>query len=230
MEFLIVLSYARSGSTVVQRVLNTSDDVFISGEKLNLISSLHSFVKNMEYVKHDLPKIFSNIDLNDDKNPMFNSNNINIDGLINDLVNTTIKNIIAPYENKTIIGWKENFISPVELGNDKALELLQFACKIFPNLKFIINIRDAQKTSESTVWKLKNNSFEEIRQCREWLINIHNSEILGKNKTCLIDHDKWSINFDEILNPIINFGFNINKNKSIKILKEQLNHLKDWQI
>jgi hypothetical protein len=230
MDFLIPLSYPRSGSTVIQRVLNTSDDVFISGEKLGLINSIYSFIKNMEYMKYDLPEIFNYLEVDDDRNPAFHANHINIEGLKFDLIQTITTKIISPPKNKKIIGWKENFISPYELGDEGALDLIKFTATVFPNCKFLINIRNPEITAESTVWKLKTNSLEEITKWREWLVWLHTSSILGNNKTCLLNHDDWSKNKDFIIDKIINFGININIDKSNKILDEELVHLKDWQI
>lgn len=230
MNFLIPISYPRSGSTVIQRVLNTADNIFISGEKLGLINSMYSFVNNMKYMKKDLPKIFDYIDVNDDRNPAFNANNINIDGLIFDLIETIKNRIISPPKEKNTIGWKENFISPYELGEDKATEMLMFVSSVFPNCKFILNIRNPKDTANSTVWKLKEKSYEEIDQWRNWLIKLHKNKILGENNTCLVDHDEWSINNDAIINSFINFNIPINVQKSKLILKEELTHLKEWQI
>lgn len=229
-QFLIPLSYPRSGSTVIQRILNTAENVFISGEKLGLLNSFYSLIKNMEYMKYDLPKIFNYINVDDDRNPAFHANEIDVQGLIADVVSSISTKIISPPDNKKTIGWKENFISPYELGQEKAIELIKFAIDVFPDCRFIINIRDPQKTAESTVWKLKQNSLEEISIWREWLIWIHESSILGDKKTCLIDHDKWSIDEEYIIDNLIDFGINIDIEKSKLVLKENLTHLKDWQI
>ena len=69
----VVLSYPRTGSTVIQRLINTDRNSICVGEKPMAINALYDFYSSVESTKLEIPSLFPDIPLSDDRNPVFNA-------------------------------------------------------------------------------------------------------------------------------------------------------------
>lgn len=227
MRYVIILSYPRSGSTVVQSLLNTVDGYCIRGEYMGAVTSLTDFIDTIRLSATDVKQVVGG-DTHSPSSPLFGISEIKelevIDGLRKFYTNTILK----PPPLTQVVGWKENFISPISNGEKYANTMLSVLTELFPNAKYVINIRNPEDVSKSAVWKQSPSGREDVERCRNWLIGVHESQYLGSGSSLLLDHDEWNGNPDLICKQLNSFGIEVTPDESQRILSEQLTHLKDW--
>lgn len=218
----IVLSYPRTGSTVIQRLINTDPDAICVGEKPMAINHLYDFYQSVEDSKFDIPRLFRNIPLDDDRNPVYHVDKVDFPLLMN-MIRETFEDIVLAPGNKIHIGWKENFISPYADGEISDKQIM-FIRSLFPDIKFLLNVRDPEETAKSPIWKMREGALEEIKVRREWMIDRQKSKLFGPG-SMLLNYDKWSKNGDIIIGQLWDFGFRVDYEKCKDILSERLTHL-----
>jgi hypothetical protein len=226
-EHIVIVSYPRSGSTIIQRVLNKAEGTLVKGETIGAINHLAEFVHLIEDVRRDVAPLLD-IPSNDDRNPMYGYGDFNIDVVMDNLRNAFTHGVLAMPEGIHRLGWKENFISPLTLGHQKATKTLQFIQRLLPNTKFIFNVRSPEETAASAVWRTQLNPIDKIAEFKDWIHNVHDSEILGSANTLLLDYDKWNNNPEYLHINLARFGIVIPKEDVKIVLDEQLTHLDNW--
>lgn len=150
-NFIIICATGRSGSTTLQRILNTIPSTNICGENNNAILHLLNFYKS---IKSD------RIMLNDYNYFVDNNikpcwyNNFNRSEIINDIKKLIIK-FLDKDEKFNTIGFKEIRFSSHTYLLDEFVEL-------FPNTKIIINIRNNIDMQSKSSWWIDNSNSKNI--------------------------------------------------------------------
>lgn len=146
-QHIFIITYGRSGSTLLQGILNTIEGVVMRGENGNVFYDLFGLHKKfVEYKEKYKPAVLPN-------QPWFGIGFADEKRLIGHYQNMA-KTILATemYENaeKLCFGFKE--IRYDEINND--LEpFLGFLKQLFPNPAFIFLTRNLEDVSKSAWWK-----------------------------------------------------------------------------
>lgn len=223
--YFVVLSYPRTGSTVVQRVINTSDNSICIGEKPMTINHLNAFMESLKDARSIIPEmLFPNLRLDDDRNPVFMANAVDTDAVFNYIKAMYVRHILHVVDAPNI-GWKENFISSYPDEKIANAEI-SFIRKMLPDVLFILNIRDPRSCAESALWRRNPESIKEITQRREWMLRGRAGGLFGE-RAILLDHDEWSNDISALIDPLIDAGINIDKTKAIDVAAERLTHISD---
>lgn len=226
-QHLVIVSYPRSGSTVIQRVLNCAEGTLIKGETIGAINHLAEFVHLVESVRQDVAPLLD-IASDDDRNPMYGYGDFNIDVVLDNLRNAFTHGVLGMPENVFRLGWKENFISPINLGHRKATQTLQFIQRLLPNTKFVFNVRSPEITAKSAVWKNQLNPVDTIAEFKNWIETVHDSHILGAENTILLEYEKWDGDPDYLRLELARLGIIIPRETVAQVLDEYLSHLDNW--
>ena len=150
-QHILIVTYGRSGSTLLQGILNTIDGVLIRGENNNLFFDFFKSYKKLKELKnkfgfHVLPnRPFFGIGFYDESILLKNLQQLANGILLGELCSRS-DNI------DYCIGFKE--IKYHEIGNNFE-EYLDFLNRIFPNAAFIFNTRNIEDVIESGCWKTK---------------------------------------------------------------------------
>lgn len=146
---VFVVTYGRSGSTLVQNMLNTIPGSCVRGENENLLAPLsrtwdillHSEqgAKMRETKKVSLPS-----------DPWFGYEAVQADSVGQAMADAFLSTVLRPDPNTRIVGFKE-----IRWHNDPALfpVMLDFLREFFPNPHFVFNIRDHDAVCNSGWWK-----------------------------------------------------------------------------
>lgn len=220
----VVLSYPRTGSTVIQRLINTDKNSICVGEKPMAINALYDFYSSVESCKFEIPSLFPNIPLDDDRNPVFNADKVDL-SLLTFMLREVYEDAVLCADGFANVGWKENFISSYH-DERAADEQIMFIRKLFPDVRFILNIRNPEECSKSKIWSIREGAFEEIEHRRNWILDRFKSGLFGSGAV-VTDYDKWSRNGEIIIGQLWDFGFKVDYDNCKSVLSEQLNHLKD---
>ena len=227
MRYAIVLSYPRTGSTVIQSLLNTVDGYCVRGEYMGAITSLTDFIDVIRLSTTDVKDVVGGNTLSP-SSPLFGISEIKDSEVVDSLRKFYVNVILKPPPLTQVVGWKENFISPITNGEKHANTMLGVLTDLFPNAKYIINIRNPDDVSRSAVWKQSVTAREDIERCRNWLVGVHESGYLGADSSILLDHDEWNGNPSLLCGELNSFGIPVGIEETERVLGEQLTHLKDW--
>jgi hypothetical protein len=218
----VVLSYPRTGSTVIQRLINADSNSMCVGEKPMVINHLYDFYTSIEDAMLVIPSLFPEIPLDDDKNPVYRADHVDM-GLLKHMLREVFEEVVLARGNVPNIGWKENFISPFADG-DIADKQIKFIHDLFPGIRFILNLRDPVETAKSPIWRVRDSAVEEIQIRRQWMVDRYEAGFFG-NDALLLNYDEWSQDGNVIIAALQSFGFSINNNDAQRILGERLTHL-----
>lgn len=142
-NYIFVLTYGRSGSTLLQGVLNSIPGVQIRGENAATLRHLfHAW--NAARVAHDTYAL----DRHKVTSPWYGATFIDLDWYGRDLAATFIRNVLRPSPNATTVGFKEIRYG---LALPSLLDEVAFIRRFFPKSAFIVNTRDIEATVESNI-------------------------------------------------------------------------------
>ncbi|MDO5969795.1 sulfotransferase [Flavivirga aquimarina] len=147
-KYIIICTYGRSGSTLLQGLLNSCEDVLIRGENYNFIYALyHSYLRLKAAKEFQGPR---NKKLN---SAWYGANEINMKTYFNDIKKVIDNVLIGDNKNIKTLGFKEiRFLEVVEDLD----EYLLFLRTILPNCAIIFNLRSVEQTIYSDWWAKKN--------------------------------------------------------------------------
>ena len=159
-QSVLIITYGRSGSTLLQGVLNSIPGYLIRGENENFIFGLYqaykSIVTSKNYaLKHPIPQ-----------DPWYGFDDFNIETLCQDFSDLIRRQIMG---NKTdrdyqVYGFKE--IRYYYLLSDFE-NYLDFLRLVFPKPAFIFNFRNLDEVAESGFWEKKRKE-EVIKTLKEF--------------------------------------------------------------
>ena len=198
-KIILICATGRSGSTTIQRIINTIPNSNMCGENLGAINDLLKFYLNIKTATlHYIPNNKNDSDYNSliesgIKPSWYNS--YNYDEIKNE-VKLLIAKMFKKSQETTLWGFKENrwgeWQDPYYNGK---VPLVAAFKELFPQTKVIINIsEDVDKQSDSGRWSAKHGGKE---RAKNYLSKL-NSQLLkfyGDNKNYC-----YLFTFEKILN------------------------------
>lgn len=142
---MFIVTYGRSGSTLVQTLLQSIDGYFIRGENANALWPLYRSAARIADAKlqHGYREI-------EEKGPWFGINKVEPERYARRLVDLFIEEIIQPPQEARVIGFKE--IRFHETGADFE-PFLNFIASHMAPARFIFNKRNWRDVAQSGWWK-----------------------------------------------------------------------------
>jgi len=169
-KIILICATGRSGSTTMQRLINTIPNSNICGENYGAINSLLEFYRRLktttfDYVPgHLRPASFDDIVSKNVKPAWYNS--YNLDQMIQ-MIKITIINMFKNSESTNIWGFKE---IRYDSGN---INYIKDFKELFPQTKVIIQIRtDLQAQSNSGWFKDDKTAFDYLHKNTKELIEF----------------------------------------------------------
>ncbi|WP_376878361.1 sulfotransferase [Albirhodobacter sp. R86504] len=130
----MVITYGRSGSTLLQTAMNGLDNVCIRGENYLAAAPLYESWRRIIAAQNDHGEKYSM-----PGQPWYGASQLDSEQFGKDLVAAFIRNVLRPEPHTEWIGFKE--IRYNNMGNNFE-GFIDFAFKYFPNLRVIFNLRD----------------------------------------------------------------------------------------
>ncbi|MEM1172049.1 MAG: sulfotransferase [Cyanobacteria bacterium P01_H01_bin.35] len=197
-ESVLIVTYGRSGSTLLQGILNNIDGVLVRGENNNFIYGLYEAYKKLIDTR-------SHQDASQVNHPWYGAGEINLE-LFLDYCQQMVKNILlADKKNdKNIVcyGFKEIRYFEVYQQQKDIADYLDFLAKIFPKPAFIFNVRNLDDVLKSGWWANTNlaESRTELMKLETAFHAYHNTHL---ETTFIISYEEvvsQSNNFQLLLN------------------------------
>ncbi len=144
--FVFVVTYGRSGSTLLQTVLQSIEGYHIRGENNNALLSLFRAFKRIRSAKeeHGYKEISAH-------GPWYGADMFEPDRFAAKLLQAFLEEVLQPPKDARVVGFKE--IRFNESGPNEFIDLLDFMAHHFSPTKFIFNMRRWEDVSQSGWWK-----------------------------------------------------------------------------
>lgn len=196
MKIILICGTGRSGSTTLQRIINTIKDSDITGEKglviENILQSYRELIMNPHLNNNSNPGV-SYVEKENCFKPCW-FNNYNIDN-VKDNYRKLITSIISS-SDKRVIGFKEIRWFGGDTGESiykiKDGSLINVFLELFPETKIILHIDDNLERQKNSGW-FKNNpdSEKELQILNERIIKF------SKINNCYLSYMKDLFNIDK---------------------------------
>lgn len=219
-KIILICATGRSGSTTMQRLINTIPNSNICGENYGAINSLLEFYRRLkittkEYVPgHLKPATFEDILSKNVKPSWYNSYNLN---QIVQMIKITIINMFKNTETTNIWGFKE---IRYDSGN---INYIKDFKELFPQTKVIIQIRENLSAQSNSGWfKDDINALNYLKKNTKELIDFG----LKNKEWCFLTTFERMFDRNNLKNifSFIECGENYDENKITEVLN---NNIKD---
>lgn len=181
-QSVLIITYGRSGSTLLQGVLNSFNGFVVRGENYNFCYELFKSYKAIGTAKKQEGT-------NTVSHPWYGASSLNEEKLLDDYKTLIREQLSEGVEGDIFCyGFKEIRYTSMDIGDDFT-QYLEFLRKIFPNPLFIFNTRDINSVIKSGWWK--DVKEQEVRQ------------LIQETEECFYkfeqDHENtFSISYEEI--------------------------------
>ncbi len=142
---LLIVTYGRSGSTILQSLIQTIPDCHLVGENYNTLEGLFRAAQRVRktrntWGKKDRPA----------NHPWYGADQLSPKRFERRLVDLFVDEVIRPPQDVRWFGFKEIRYPSFQ---DDLPKFLNFCRRNFPNAFFIFNSRDAESVANSAWWK-----------------------------------------------------------------------------
>jgi hypothetical protein len=166
-EFAFIMTYGRSGSTLLQAVLNSAPGVLIRGENRAMTYHLYQYhttaVKEAERVKQVARRPF---------NPWFGMYDYPAEVSLERIRQLVVDTLLRPEPDTRLLGFKE-----VRWYYDDLKEYVDFLRAVFPGCRFIVNTRRLQDVAKSGWWRDRPDPLGELQEIEARILTV--AERLG---------------------------------------------------
>lgn len=149
-EHLFIVTYGRTGSTLLMGVLNSIENVIIRGENLNVCKGIFDSYSTLCKLKKDYGNEVKSV-----TKPFFGAHLSSEEKFLID-ARTLIKNQLDISKDNVCWGFKEVRYTTKDLTDENGYiikKYLDFMNKLFPNALFVFLIRDFSEVSKSGFWE-----------------------------------------------------------------------------
>ena len=215
MKFILICATGRSGSTTLQRIINTIKDSTITGEKHGAIKNLLECYANIKHIFTYTPKDKNNNFIKYDKLIEYKIkpawyNCYNYTDVKNNIKNSIIS-ILSNNGSEKVLGYKE-------IRWFDSTHLIDVFIELFPNTKVICHIDDnLDRQQNSGWWKNNPDAITHLAEYNKQLINYSKN-----NKNCYLSYMKNLFILNEMKLLFCFLGESLNEKKYNTIIHNNL--------
>ncbi len=220
LRFVTVVTYGRTGSTVIQAALNALPGVVVRGENYGAMRGLYAYVQSVAETadRHHAGKA---------THPWFGSARLSPPDVLSDLRRHVVETVLRPRADTRWIGFKEVRYEPGHFESyDLLLDYLLFLGKLFPALRYVVNVRDPAAAARSGWWPGNANASELLATTRDWLTDATGdlTRILGPGRAALLDYDRWNGRPDVLSEAFASLGLPVDDAAIGDVVLARLEH------
>jgi len=142
-DFILVLTYSRSGSTLLQGILNSIDGVLVRGENATALTPIHS-----SYLRAQTARAGFGQGSASPTSAWFGAADIQVEEFGRALGRAFVEHVLRPQQDTRMIGYKE-IRHILEMSDEELMAFMAFVRSVFGRSGFIINTRSIQSVITS---------------------------------------------------------------------------------
>lgn len=188
LRYLAVVTYGRTGSTVVQAALNALPGVRVRGENYAALRGLRQYVQSVAETasRHHAGR---------PDHPWFGSARLDPGHVLVDLRRHVTDFLLRPAADTTVVGFKEIRYEPGHFVDyDDMLDYLIFLDKLLPGIGYLMNVRDPAMAARSGWWPDRPDAVDSLSTARAWLADavVDLNRHFGQERAVLVAYEDWT--------------------------------------
>lgn len=179
LRYVVVVTYGRTGSTLLQGVLMTDPQVMIRGEQGGTIAYLMRWYT--ELCGHQ-DRLRPDRNETSRRHPFYGIGAFPRDVALERLRRLLLDTLLRPRRDTKVVGFKE-IGWPDELG-----ECLDFLRALLPGVKFVVNTRKLDDVVQSGFWRRQPDAAARIQELHDRIMTVTQ----GRDDVYFLSYDEWS--------------------------------------
>jgi hypothetical protein len=160
-RYVFVMAYGRSGSTLLQAILNSTPGVLVRGENRALPYHLHRFhrsaVEDAAWAGDAARRRV---------NPFFGIRDYPADLAVTRMRELLLDTVLRPEPGTRVLGFKE-----IRWYQEDLPDYLDFLRQVFPGARFVLNTRRLEDAARSSWWADRPDAYERLREVEAMMLS-----------------------------------------------------------
>jgi len=183
-DTLFVITYGRSGSTLLQGILNSIDGYLIRGENNSTLYEIFRTYHALDYGRFHYGQ-----DRRHTYDPWYGMDRVDPIAFLEKLLDAFHEEVLKPEPKHRVVGFKEIRYGALYIEKDEDyFEYLAFLRRFFPGSAFIFNERDLDATSKDGWWGEDPNSMAHLEMALE---RMRKAYALYPDCSCWVSYDAY---------------------------------------
>lgn len=188
LQYVTIVTYGRTGSTALQAAANAIPGVLVRGENYAAFRGLRSYVQSVAATssRHHAGRA---------DHPWFGSARLDSREVVHHLREHVIDTVLRPRSGTQWVGFKEIRYTPAHWDDyDTMLDYLLFLNVLFPGMRYVCNVRNADRAAGSAWWRDEPDAVNILTTAQEWITaaNADLGDMLGPGRSQLLHYEQWS--------------------------------------
>ena len=162
--YLFVVTYGRSGSTLLQGVLNSIPGYLIRGENGGVLRQLFEFHHEAVRRRDEHGEMARR---RGPRSPWFGIDGYRDEVALRSIRQLALTTVLRPRRGTRVVGFKE-----VRWAKEDVAELIGFLRQVFPGARFVFNTRELDAVAQSKWWTNYSDAKERLTAIEERLLKI----------------------------------------------------------
>lgn len=163
LDFVFVMTYGRSGSTLLMGILNSIDGWLIRGENRHALRHLYDFHRSglTERDRWNPKKTSTTV------HPWFGIQDFDEQASLTGIRRLVTKTLLRPEPGTRVSGYKE-----IRWYDEDLSDYVTFLRQVFPGARFVLNTRDHSEVQESAFWRHHENAPARLREIEDRMLAV----------------------------------------------------------
>ena len=219
-SYVTVVTYGRTGSTAIQASLNALPGVLVRGENYSAMRGLGTYLQSIAEVadRHHAGK---------STHPWYGSAQLDPSAVLADIRRHVIDYLLRPAASTNWIGFKEGRYEPGPFASyDELLQHLVFLGKLFPGLRYVINVREPVDAARSGWWPENTDAIEVLTTTRDRLLSATAdlNTFFGSHRAACVAYEDWVADPQVLIDAYSSLGLPRDDKAVRAALLERLEH------
>lgn len=220
LDYCVIVTYGRSGSTALQAAANALPGVLLRGENYSALRGVRQYLQSIAATadRHHSGR---------PDHPWFGSARLDPRRVRDQVREEVVRSLIRPRARTRFAGFKEiRYTSAHWPGYDEMLEYLLFLNTLFPGLRYIVNTRSAASAENSAWWKADPQAAGILHTSHDWLVEATSDlqSILGPDRAVHLRFEEWRTDPDLVDQAFTAIGLPSNRDLVHEVLAKPLEH------
>lgn len=168
LDYLFVVTYGRSGSTLLMGLLNSIPGYLLRGENWDALHHLFLFHRTLA----DGATRWDPARLRQRTHPFYGAGDFPVQRSLERTRDLVVDTVLRPREDTRVTGFKE-----IRWYRDDVLEYAAWLREVFPGARFVVNTRDHAEVSRSGWWAKRPENAAELPRVEARVLGL--AEALG---------------------------------------------------
>lgn len=219
-NYLVLVTFGRSGSTALQAAINSHPHTMIRGENYLAMRGMEQYLTSVACSadRHHAGR---------PDHPWYGTARLDASAVREAMRAHVEQFILRPTKDTHWLGYKEvRYETGYFADSDTLLDHLLFLCSFFPGVRLLINTRQVSSTEASGWWPDNPNAAEVLANTIENLTEAADDlgRILGRDRLAHLRYEEWSADASLVTQALTNVGFPADNALIQGVLSERLTH------